>query len=125
MRRVASCFLSLLLMAASGCGPPASTPLQITAGTLRRDMSHSEVNQLFTKFEGGILEEYHTNVETLLNHSGDQVLFRTNVDHGYRISYHPEGFFSAWEICTVFLDANEKVIGYSYTRQGYKQAHRQ
>ena len=121
MRHLIWYLLSVYLLLAGGCGRAQKTPLQATAGKLKPDMSHSEVDQLFSDFRGGGSDEYHTNVQALLHYSGDEVLFRTNINRGCKVGYYPGGFFSAWEICTVFFDDSDKVVGYSYIREGYKE----
>jgi hypothetical protein len=112
--------LLALVLAAAGCGPAPTTPLQDAARKLKAGMKRADVEQLFSRFRSGGAAGFETRVEDNLSRSGDRALFQTNISRGYRVGYWPTGFFSAYELCDVYFDTNDLIVAYSYLRDHYR-----
>jgi hypothetical protein len=98
------------VVALTGCDRPTS--LERTASRLRPGMSKTSIAELFTEFDRSPGASFEQGLGLLT------AAFQTNVETGTLVSYSPKtkGFFEPGEVCSVYFDTNDVIIGFNYLR---------
>jgi hypothetical protein len=100
----------VLFMFVTSCAPPADSGLKKAAGQLKAGMTKVEVAALFHDFEA---------TETTGKQIGIEIVrFQPEAEPATAVIYIPKdtGEYRHVEVCLVFFDAKDVIIGYRYKR---------
>jgi hypothetical protein len=102
---------AMLLMV---CGCSSKTDLERAADKLASGLHKTNVTSLFKGFSAGT-----GRFDGPLGGSSLK-LFQTNVTNGTDVRFAPQNFgvFSQLEVCYVYFDTNDIIVGYQYMREG-------
>ena len=99
--------MMLLLGLATSCSP-RQYRMKETADRLAAGMTKAQVAGLFKNFEGTEVADKQIGMEI--------VRFQPNVESATEVIYMPKenGEYRYFEVCVVFFDANNVIVGYKY-----------
>ena len=106
----------LLVIATTGCGPKPNTPLHKAALQLKSGMTRTNVESLFSAFSHSRPEEFEGKLADIFVVEDPLVIYDTKIDRGTQLSYSGDmsGFVSHFEMCTIYFNTNNVIVGYRY-----------
>ena len=92
------------------------TTLEKNAKKIQPGMSRDQINNLLKDFASSDAAVFSGELKNGGDSFHKNVVFNTNSFVGYDVNYAPShvGAFSSFEMCTVYYDTNNIVMGYYY-----------